>query len=918
MKPSRFSLAIALLFALSGCGKKNAEDYLQAAQQHQQQNDFRAAVVELKSVLQLEPQNKDARFQLGVAYLQLKQYENAEKEFNRALEFGYDSAKVVPLLARAYRQTGADVAQTELASDDAMMSKEEQLEVGYYKLVSLMRLNKVTDAKAEADKLDRLDKNSLFGQLAGVQKQVLANDMDAALTQLTALKEVYPAHAEVLKLQGELYLRAQNLEQAAQAYAAYVEVFPDDHQMRFVLAKLLADLGRPLLAEPHVDLLLKVNDKIPLLNQIKALARVEAKDFVAAKTYADKAIDNGGTELSLRLLAGFIAYQLEDYEAAQFHLALVASSLPVNHPALRILAASQIKLGMSVEADEVLARIDNLGEQDAALFSAASYQLLKDGYLNKAADLVSTSSELSRSAEDLARVGLLQLSMNNQEGILNLEKAIAQQPELPNIQQTLATAYLANQQFEQALSLAKNWQSADTLVQQVKGWVLEGHVYLKQRKLDQAKVAYEKALTLDAGDPSAALSLANLSLQQGDVQAALAQIETLLEKSPEYIPGLTLYFLIERQQNAAAKAIAKIEKAQKASPDNLSVRLLLAMGYLSEQRFQEVIDLLSKVKASDRLPNDYWQTKGQALIKLDKLEDAESHYDQWLKLSPNNKLAVLGKLMLLDHRQRFADALTLSENYLQERQDEQVKILAVYFALQSNQNPKAKKLYAGLSENALALPLVKGLHARILLLDKKTLEALPEAQAAYQALPNHRHLLVLVYALEQLGKNDASFELIQQHLQSNPNDPAAMLLLAERQIGRDRKAAIATYQQYLQVHTDNFVVLNNLAFLLYEQNQLKDAEKYARQAITLKADSADAIDTLGQILAASGRTKEALEQYRVALSNGQVSDEIYLNYVELLLKNGDKMLGQRKLAERTFTQAPSVQRANSLKQQFGL
>ena len=112
-----------------------------------------------------------------------------------------------------------------------------------------------------------------------------------------------------------------------------------------------------------------------------------------ALEHLEIAVQNGRSDQVVRLVAGFSAYQIQDFEAAQRHLTMVASSLPDNHPGLRMLADSMLQLGENDEALEVLARVE--GEQgiDAALFSKASYQLLKDGNVVGAQQMVAKSEK---------------------------------------------------------------------------------------------------------------------------------------------------------------------------------------------------------------------------------------------------------------------------------------------------------------------------------------------------------------------------------------------------------------------------------------------------------------------------------------------------------------------------------------------
>jgi len=144
------------------------------------------------------------------------------------------------------------------------------------------------------------------------------------------------------------------------------------------------------------------------------------------------------------------------------------------------------------------------------------------------------------------------------------------------------------------------------------------------------------------------------------------------------------------------------------------------------------------------------------------------------------------------------------------------------------------------------------------------------------------------------------------------------MLLAERQIRNDRDSAIETYEQVLTQTPDNFVVLNNLAYLAFEDNDLARAETLAKKAVSLQRENADAVDTLAQIHIAKGEKEAALALYEQISAGPIANDEVYLNHVALLLELDKDALAKRRLASREFTTEAAKQRVEALKTQYGL
>jgi putative PEP-CTERM system TPR-repeat lipoprotein len=912
----KYALTVVAIGVLSGCGKQTTDQYIQEAKQYVAENDPAAAIVALKNAVQLEPKLAQARFELGLLYIQQKQFESAEKELNRALEYGFESSKVLPLLTQAYQHTGAYSAISKLEHGQQGLTSVERAEIGYFKVVALARLNKIDAARVLIEELREIETSSVFKGLTAAYMLVLDENYEAAATAVSELREQTPQNAEVLKLLAQLKLSLGKPEEAADIFKDYVQFYPEDKQTTFVLAKLLVDVGDLKAADPYIDELLLLNDQNPLLNQLKSATYAYKGDYANALKRAEFAFNGGIEAPSLRLVAGYAAYQIQDYSSANRHLTYIAGILPDNHPGLKLLAASQLQLGLSSEAGDVLGRLDQLTDEDAPLFSKASYELLRDGFEKEAKVLIEKSTSISRTAEDLTRLGLLQLSLNNLDGIVNLEEAVSKSPELESAQTTLAKAYLVTQQYDKALELANNWKNSSP--DDAKPYMLAGDVYTKQQKFTEAKIEFEKAIAQDSKSPSPRLALVNLAVVQKDMQQARLLLEQLLIEFPNNVPTLATYYLINKQANKELLGIVKIQSAFERDPTNIATRLLLARVQVVENNYQAAIDLLTEVKDQNDLPRAYWKTLGQGFIKSNQLRPATLHYDAWLAKEPNDKDAIVGKLLLLDNLNKFEEASKLTQGYLNNRDDVQMQLLNTHFLLMQGDYPTAQKAYDALPKNVLGLPIAKGFLARFQLNNKQPELALENALIAYNATPNNRNLILLVFTYDKLQQLDKSMELLVQHIEKLPNDLGARMLLAERQIGEDLSGAIASYEVALQQNPNNYIANNNLAYLYLQEGDINKARGYGEKAVELKPDNAAALDTLAQIYMADKDYEGALNLYDRAITDAMQNEEIYLNYVEALLLAEETVLAKRKLSQREMKQKTSITREAKLRADFGI
>src|SRR6478752_3113740 len=96
--------AFCTALALAACGTSDPAGLVASAKKYLAESNPKSAIIQLKSALQKEPDNAEARFLLAQALLDGGDPVNAETEARKARELKYPDDAVVPLLARAMVQ----------------------------------------------------------------------------------------------------------------------------------------------------------------------------------------------------------------------------------------------------------------------------------------------------------------------------------------------------------------------------------------------------------------------------------------------------------------------------------------------------------------------------------------------------------------------------------------------------------------------------------------------------------------------------------------------------------------------------------------------------------------------------------------------------------------------------------------------
>ena len=88
-------LTCAVLVLLVGCSSKEEKKgkHLKRAEQYLEKNELKKAVIELKNVVQLDPEDDEAFYRLGETSLKLKQGREAFQAFSRAVSINPNNLK---------------------------------------------------------------------------------------------------------------------------------------------------------------------------------------------------------------------------------------------------------------------------------------------------------------------------------------------------------------------------------------------------------------------------------------------------------------------------------------------------------------------------------------------------------------------------------------------------------------------------------------------------------------------------------------------------------------------------------------------------------------------------------------------------------------------------------------------------------
>jgi tetratricopeptide (TPR) repeat protein len=500
-------------------------------------------------------------------------------------------------------------------------------------------------------------------------------------------------------------------------------------------------------------------------------------------------------------------------------------------------------------------------------------------------------------------------------------------------------------------------------------YFLVGRHLESQDKVPEAIEALKKAVALDPSDAEPLAELAGLYARQDNATGSVAAAEGALQIDPQNaeanrILGSVLAALIEQKQplkpgddqaSYPPRAIAALEIAHKADPDDLGLGFTLAGLYLDNNRPADAIPLLQRV--ADEQPQ-YVQAslllaeaqeasghadvavgtlqtvlRGQpkllrAQVQLAELYERQQNWstaaDTWARaqaLSPQNAQIATRRASALAKAGRSTDAIALLQDALKQQPGD----VRLSFMLAQAQHDAgdldsaeatARSLHAAHPDDTRATYLfAQMLDARGRYQDEidlvkpeiATLRAAPATADQAAMLLGSEGL-----ALQQLHKNDEAIAVFKDALTLAPDDPLRYVLLIQGYTAAKReKDAIDEGELARQKFAGDTSVLYQLGEAYDRAGRKADAEHVFRDLIAHDPLDAPALNYLGYMFAEQGTSLDEAVSFieralKVEPENPSYLDSLGWTYLQQ---------GKLDLADRPLTTAADKLPTNSVIQE---
>jgi putative PEP-CTERM system TPR-repeat lipoprotein len=895
-------------------------DYYQDAEESYLKGELNAAVIELKNSLQEDANNGRARLLLGRVYLQQGNLPAAEKELEKAGSLGVSKSELLlPTGQLKLRLSQNDEILNTLKPED-FENPEDIHNVFVLRGHALLAKNQIADAKEQFEQAQKHGESSL-GLLGFARVSYLEKDLENSLSYIDRALAIEPTSKDVLFSKAQIFFQQKKIDEALAIYTQLIEQPGNNFSAQLARAEIYTSKHQLDEAKKDLARVLSASPMLPQANFMMARIQLEQRDYAGAQVSAEKVLRVVPNHPLSMFVLGAAHYDQENFEQARIHLESFVSKQPNHLIAARLLGATYLRMGEPTSAINFMEPIDGSLEINDALF----LNILGRAYL-QAGDFAKGTATLKRALDiDPELQGVRRqlavgqfASGDSDDAIKELEKSYAAGDNSEQTSIMLILAYVKLGKFDAASELIR--KSMGLYPKNAIFLSLTGISAEARKDKPAARKAYEQAVQLDPKYIPGLLSLAKLDLAEGNVEAAKTRYKSALQINDTHLQALLALAAISLKEGDAAAFVAKLEKARDGNPHAIAPVNLLAGYYLQQKNPEKALVEASRFETEH--PDSIPALSLLSRVQIAQKDFAKAKYNLRTIIEKNPKdikhrvqlAQILGQEKAYDESLVFLDeVIELQPNYIPAYLSK-----AVVF-LNTRRYQEASAIADKMQELSPKTFLSEQLRGDIARAQGKDADAIAHYTRAFERAKTPYLANTLFQYHRQLKDFDRAIQVYSEYLVAAPKDNAARLKLATiyQQLGHN-KEAIALYEMLYQQSPNNKIIVNNLAWMYWLENDDRSLE-FARKAHRLSPDTPEIMDTFGWIMLHKGDAKEALGILQSAASRMPTNGDVRYHLALALSKNGKQAEARKELNRllKNDQNFAEVESARALLKQLG-
>lgn len=886
-----------LCVCVLGCSKNTAEHYISAAKLKIEKKETKAAIIQLKNALEINPSLSEARFLLGKLFLEGGDVSGASIELKRAADLGYPEDEVAPKLAASLLFSGeyeklfstygnvnlanpaanADLKSTLAAAqaikgkykearlnvDAALASKSDYVPALLLDARLLARTGQADAAFASIDKTIAANAEmSAAWVLRGEMLNSLRNDKAAALQAYQ--KAILLDEKSIDGLVGAIHLLmdGKQLEEAQKLLDRLIVVGPRHPNTYLIRGTLALQKGDLRLAQEQVQMLMQLLPNDPRAQFLSASVASKRHDYVQAQVSLSKLIQNQPNNQATRNLLARTYLQLGNPAKAVETLQVSLNDTKGSSEAFGLAAEAYLQMGEMGLAERAFARVASGDQTDARSRVGLAMAKARSGEVHKAlTELAQLTTKDESGLSDLALIGLHH-SLND----------------LPSAMVAIS-----------ALELKQPKSSGPRN--------LRGNLELKLGNKLKARQAFEQALAIQPSDGVAAQNLAILDLEEGHGERAIGRFEKQLTAAPNNVNARLALINVKAQMGASTDELVRLGKeAITLHPNEPGPRVALAFVRARADDDKLALQAAQEGLAAFSSNAELYDYLGRAHLRLGDTNQALQAFARMAELQPSSAVPHMRQFEV--HMQRkdaarakaaLVKALTIRPAYLPA----QINLGGLLIG--TKKYDEAIRLARKIQSTRKSDSSGWILEGDVEMNRGQAGAAVRSYRQGLAKLPSSDLAVKLHQALRSNGETAQALAFEEEWLAKYASDADFMLYLGETAVQQGRnEAAERQFERAIQAGAKSPQAYNNLAWVRHLAGNPKALES-AEKAYQLAPKSAPVLDTLAAIHASAGRMDRAVEFQTKAVAIEENQPNLRLHLAKYLLAAGKRAEAKTQL-----------------------
>lgn len=890
-------VATLLASAIAGCSKPLSHDELLVrAGQAYQSGELNAAMIDVRTALQEQPDSASARRLHGEILLAQRAMSDAVSNFERSLQ-AEESAAVAALYGKALNESAQSRQFREMHEQGRFSYATD--EPAYIAQVVIAGVNTRNADEAQEVLFNALEKHPDHPQLELAHAYLLiqhnraANEAVAILQRLTEQDETFEDAWSQLGLALRL---SGDQEGARAAYAKAAELNPFRFEDRIAHIMLLIDNSD----YSEADQLLTELDNVDHPSVHFARARLLLADNEArpALQKLQQVLAAQPDHIGALYLSGVANARSGNFSTAEAQLRRFLAFVPGHTEASINLAQIYLSLEEPARAETLMRGVIRNHPDNARAVNILGVAMAAQGYNSE----TGLFDELVKGAPDspLMRLQLgtqLLRSGDLKRGIDELESARDLDPNDPTIRANLVLAHLLADDEPAAQAEIDSYM--EVAADQPDPHILAARLSLHQGDFAAAEQHYERALDIHPENLDSRDGLALVAMRGGDLDRALD-----LLGDAEDLDGRLKLALVHEQRDDEAALLKTLKEAAVAYPEDIDPHLTEARYYFRKAEYQKAADKAASLQQDFPDEPQVYQLLTGASLSTGQTEQALEAANHLLELVPDNARA----LRLAAQAELVNNNVAMAEQHLtkileNQPEDLETRKLLVEVLLQQGKLREMNEQLGLLPEGFLPEAQLLTARGRLALEAGDLDEAEQLLQTAFEREPNSASLIFLTHALALKDQIPQAIDLLANWVADHPQDGQALHQLGTLYIanGQDDRAA-EVYEQLITLAAEDVIALNNLAWSYRHANQDR-ALALAEKAAELAPEHAAVKDTHSMVLYHRGEFGRALTSNQTALELAPQNPQLLYHRAMILVAAGSDQEAVTILEELAGSQA---------------